>query len=197
MNRPLDLAAVAVHAKGWRSMTLPDASPAVELHRLFLDAATRTTVSLVRFPPGWQRAVTGHYDVGEEFVLLSGDLTVSGVAYAAGDWAWLPPSSVRSASASRTGALALALFTGVPSWSPHAPPSGSGVKSLRGKVTAPALLRPDENQGWTDVVKPAPARAGDVSLDVLWPASAMWATAAPGESLPPLPGLAVVRHWPL
>lgn len=191
----IDLHALAASGQKWRPTTLPGSSPEVALHRLHLDVATRATVSLVRFPPGWQRPVTGHYDVGEEFVLLAGDLALSGTAYGAGDWAWLPPGIERSASESVSGALALALFTGVPSWS-VGPAGHDAAAGLTQHVGPPRVLRPDEGEGWTEVVAVAPARAGDVTLDVLWPKLATWTLAAPGESLPAHPGPAVVRHWP-
>lgn len=195
MKAALDLAALLSAEDGWRAVTLPGSSPEVALHRLHLDAATRATVSLVRFPPGWRRPATGRYDVGEEFVLLAGDLTVSGVSYGAGDWAWLPPNHVRAASGSKTGALAVAFFTGVPRWW-AGQPGDEAPSGLTAQSSAPGLLRPDEGHGWTEVAGTAPPRAGEVALDVLWPTIMHWAFAAPGEELPAHPGHAVVRHWP-
>lgn len=91
---------------------MPGSTAPVRLARL------SRTVSLVRFPPGWTRPERGHYLAGEEFVVLEGELRVSGVTYPAGSSGSLPAGAPRWDSASPTGALALAVFDGPPTWVP-------------------------------------------------------------------------------
>ncbi|MEV3982944.1 hypothetical protein ACIBK9_08580 [Nonomuraea sp. NPDC050227] len=72
--------------------------------------------SLVRFPPRWSRPGRGHYLAGEEFVLLEGELRVSGVAYLPGEHAWLPAGALRHSGAAPAGALVCTFFDGEPTW---------------------------------------------------------------------------------
>ncbi|MBX6750934.1 MAG: hypothetical protein IRY85_14890 [Micromonosporaceae bacterium] len=113
----------------WLDITIPAATPAVRLHRLHVDGETGASVSLVRFPAGWSRPGIGFYAAAEEFVVLEGDIRV-GQLYRAGDYAYLPPRTIRSASASESGALVLAWFSAAPAWSegePETPPPGEPV----------------------------------------------------------------------
>ncbi|MBA2890359.1 hypothetical protein [Nonomuraea soli] len=98
---------------------------AVAADRPFLIPGSTTPVGLaelgggamlVRFPPGWSRPEKGHYLAGEEFVLLDGELHVSGRRYRPGDYAWLPARTPRAASATPDGALAVAWFDAPPRW---------------------------------------------------------------------------------
>ena len=79
-----------------------------------LDGST----SLVRFPPGWSRPGRGHYLAGEEFVLLAGELRLSGVAYLPGHHGWLPAGALRHSGAAPAGALACVFFDGQATWVP-------------------------------------------------------------------------------
>ncbi|MGW4802319.1 hypothetical protein ACWEPC_58900, partial [Nonomuraea sp. NPDC004297] len=72
--------------------------------------------TLVRFPPGWTRHERGHYLAGEEFVLLAGELRVSGVTYLPGQHGWLPAGTLRHSCAAPGGALAFTSFDGQPTW---------------------------------------------------------------------------------
>jgi hypothetical protein len=97
----------------WRSVTIEASSPAVRVAR-------RPTIDgiglLVRFPLGWERPSHGSYDVAEEVVFLAGTFEMSGVRFAAGDHAYLPPGYLRTGSSSSTGALAWAWFSGANHW---------------------------------------------------------------------------------
>lgn len=98
----------------WIEVTIPASEPPVRLTRLHV-GVDKGTVSLVRFPPGWSRPETGHYTAAEEFVVLGGSIFV-GDRLDAGDYAYLPPRTVRAESSSSTGALVLAWFSSVPEW---------------------------------------------------------------------------------
>ncbi|MFI6481793.1 hypothetical protein ACIBH1_27950 [Nonomuraea sp. NPDC050663] len=84
---------------------------------------------LVRFPPGWSRPERGHYLAGEEFVLLDGELRVSGRRYRPGDYAWLPARTPRFSSATPDGALAVAWFDAPARWA-----AGEGEPPAEGSL---------------------------------------------------------------
>jgi quercetin dioxygenase-like cupin family protein len=128
----------------WLDIPIPGSSPAVRLHRLHVDPETGASVSLVRFPAGWSRPVIGFYAAAEEFVVLEGEIRV-GRSYRAGDYAYLPPRTIRAASASESGALALAWFSAPPAWTegePPTPPPGEPVV-VSGADRAAAPVRQD------------------------------------------------------
>lgn len=99
----------------WRDVPIPGSAPEVSMARLGA-AADGAFSALVRFPPGWGRPGAGVYDVAEELLFLEGRFRISGDTYGPGDYGWLPAGYVRMASASATGALALAWFAGPPVW---------------------------------------------------------------------------------
>lgn len=113
----------------WLDVPIPASHPAVRLHRLHVDEETGASLSLVRFPAGWSRPGTGFYSAAEEFVVLEGEIRV-GHTYRAGDYAYLPPRTIRSASACGSGALVLAWFSAAPAWNegePQTPPPSEAV----------------------------------------------------------------------
>jgi hypothetical protein len=124
----------------WLDVPIPGSTPAVRLHRLHVDPETGASLSLVRFPAGWSRPGTGFYAAAEEFVVLEGEIWV-GRAFRAGDYAYLPPRTIRSASACEAGALVLAWFSGAPTWAegePPTPPPGEPVVVTAGAPGGPA-----------------------------------------------------------
>ncbi|MEV4174608.1 hypothetical protein [Nonomuraea sp. NPDC049709] len=74
------------------------------------------SATLVRFPVGWARPEHGHYLAGEEFVLLAGELHVSGITYLPGQHGWLPAGALRHSGAAPRGALAFMAFSGPATW---------------------------------------------------------------------------------
>jgi hypothetical protein len=100
----------------WRDFTIPGSSPAVSLARLHAEPAGGFTV-VVRFPPGWSRPGTGHYDAVEEVLFLDGGFEMSGARYGVDDYGWFPEDYSRVDSRSPDGALALAWFSAPYTWS--------------------------------------------------------------------------------
>lgn len=99
----------------WAPTPIPAGTPDVQIARLFVaNPTTKASTSLVRFPAGWTRGVDVFYAVDEEIVVLEGELIVSGVSYAAGQYGFIPAGSLRRSSATPTGCLALAHFGGIP-----------------------------------------------------------------------------------
>ena len=106
---------VAFDTLEWHSAPMPGSNGAVELARLpqLDDQAFR---AFVRFPAGWARPGAGHYAVPEEFLLLDGDLSLNGITWNTGGYAWIPARRVRGGSSSVGGCLAFAWFGGLPRW---------------------------------------------------------------------------------
>jgi hypothetical protein len=181
----------------WRAVPIPAASPLVRLARLHVDAASRATVSVVEFPPGWSRAQLGHYGCAEEFVVLDGSLVVSGVRYAAGDYAYLPPRVPRSASRSETGCLTVAWFSGPIHWyAGRGPSSTEPPRALRLPVADAS--RPEDHTGGTAYgASAAPADPAPTTTDLLWPGAARWCLVPAGATPPPvdLAGPVLIRRW--
>ncbi|MGI5489919.1 hypothetical protein [Microtetraspora malaysiensis] len=99
----------------WRGFTIPESAPDVSLAALHTGPAGSFLV-LVRFPPGWARPGRGHYACDEEFVVLQGEIEVSGTVFRAGARGWFPAGRERSDCRSSGGALALAWFSGPAVW---------------------------------------------------------------------------------
>ena len=122
--------ALAFAGLEWQSAPMPGSSGAVALARLpdIGDGAFR---AFVRFPAGWLRPGAGHYAVAEEFLILSGDLTLDGHTWKAGGYAWIAARRMRTDSRSADGCLAFAWFGGPPRWvagEPAAPASDTDVR---------------------------------------------------------------------
>ena len=94
----------------WRETEFQGGSAAARTALLRRDG--ERIVVAVEFPPGWERPQDVHYLGAEEFVVLRGDLTVSGVRYEAGDYGYVPPRATRAGTHTKTGCLAIAFFDG-------------------------------------------------------------------------------------
>lgn len=183
--RRLDLRALADgDGPGWTTTTLPGSSAPVRLLRLHHDRATKANVSLVAFPPAWSRAAAGAYTAGEEFLVLRGGLAVSGQRYDAGVRAWLPAGAFRFDSAAPSGALAVAWFSGPPTWVPHRGPGPARTAAL--PPVTPPTKPPTEPE-------PVDARR---DRELLWPESWQWAWVPAGHPAPRVAEPAFVRFWP-
>lgn len=163
-------------ASSGRPVPMPDASSDVRSVLLHRDPVTRARTLAVEFPSGFTRPVAGRYQVGEEVVVLAGELRLTRLPLAAGDWAWLPAGLLREDFSSPGGCLVLAWFSGPADWQ-RAPrehrqgppartePLGTRPRPLRGgaagdgpgrsalvaagaEVTGPAELLSLADSGW-------------------------------------------------
>lgn len=191
--RSVDLLHVLRSPSAWVEQHIPDGSAPVRLHRLHLDRTSKASISLVEFPAGWSRAVSGSYAVAEEFVLLAGALEMNGQRHEPGDWAFVPAGARRADTRAGAGALALAWFGGVPTWQPGEYDEG------RLTMVAPAdvvgvLMTPSGAHGGTEVVAGRlgrSARARD-TLDIR---SWTWSWLPAGATRPRRVDRLVVRSW--
>ena len=98
--------------------TIPDGIPPVRLTRLKIDSTTGASTSLVVFPPGWRRDVTGSYAASEDFLVIAGSLNVSGIRLGAGDLGGIPAGALRWSSFTEEPTRTLAWFSGAGNWAP-------------------------------------------------------------------------------
>lgn len=186
MTRVVDLDGPGL---AWREVVMPAGTGPVEVVRLH--TAGDASVSLVRFPAGWRRPQTGHYPCAEEFVVLDGLITVSGIGFPAGTYAYLPPGTTRSDSAAGPdGCLAVAWFSGPPAWQPG-PVDGASPVPVHGPVAA--ALREEDGvvvAGGFSSSADVPACPG--SVEVLSLPGRTWAL---GSAVPDLPGPVLARFW--
>lgn len=188
------LQSLDVPDSSWLDLTIPGSTPEVRLARLHADPVTRASVSLVRFPPGWSRPGAGYYTAAEEFVVLEGAIEVVG-SHGVGEYVYLPPRTVRTATVSPGGALVLAWFSGIPTWvtgEPEVAPAGPPVvRTPHGVLRADAAEVPGEYA----VLPGAHAAALSVDADVFDPVARRWGWLPAGTVPPAVDGPLHVRSW--
>lgn len=177
----------------WLDVTIPGSDRPVDLHRLHADPLGQASVSLVRFPPGWSRPEPGHYAAAEEFVVLEGSITVGG-HYVAGDYAYIPPRTLRADSRSDEGALVLAWFSAFPAWTlgeaEVAPPGPQVAGRPSGTMRSAAAEVP----GGYAVLDAVPAPR-DVDADLYCAATATWEWLPAGAIAEMASSRVQVRTW--
>ncbi len=178
----------------WVEMTIPGSDRPVRLARLYLDTETKATVSLVEFPQGWQRPESGSYAVAEEFVVLRGAITISGVAHKKDDYVLLPAHTARTTSATPDGCLALAAFSGPPRWVPGAPTAIPVSETVHCPADQAVRGSGTDFQGSLKSVEAAPS-VSETTMDLLDLRTGAWTLVLPGGSAPELGNRTLVRWW--
>jgi hypothetical protein len=179
----------------WAEVTIPGSDRPVRLRRLHVDPLTKASLSVVCFPPGWRRQQTGYYDCAEEFTVLRGNLTVSGVTHRAGDHAYLPPRAIRVDSATDDGCLALAYFSAPPHWTGGQPATPADHPPRHGPPDG-VLRRPRPGvQGGCEVLTEVPVLPATEECDVLSLPTADWAWVPAGEEFPDVEPPLLLRTW--
>ena len=168
-----------------RSVPMPDANVEIRSVLLQRNPDTRARTMIAQFPPGFARPVAGHYDAGEELLLLSGTLSLAGLELREGDWAWIPPGVLRADFSTATGAVVLAWFSAGNDWIRGGDHIGSSRRESVGwdSYAAPRPLRsgrPTEGPGRSAVVGSGAVVAGPAELVDLPPLS--WCALDAGES---------------
>ncbi|WP_185995304.1 hypothetical protein [Nocardioides campestrisoli] len=154
-------------------------------------AGTRTV--LVEFPDGWSREATGHQPAGEEMVVLSGALTISGLTCGVGQSLVVEPHATRSATSTTDGTRAVVWFSG---------PGGGWADGEAEQAGAAEVLAADETldrgprAGLVGTLRGLASAAGlvfDTDVDVLWPQARRWADVPAGTPVPDVAGPAIVH----
>ncbi|KHL15780.1 hypothetical protein CLV56_0586 [Mumia flava] len=179
----------------WIGFAPAGADQKAELVMLYQSAdATRRAV-LVRFPAGWERTITGHQPAGEEMVVLSGALAMSGRTCTPGTMLVVTPRATRSATATPEETRAVVWFSGAAGgWSPTESDE-PGEVSLR--PLEPGVVRPATPglSGSVEVVDGSTLTTFEVEVDLISPGEGRWFHLAAGERAPGLAGDVVVRRW--
>jgi hypothetical protein len=171
----------------WLRHAISGSDQPAEMVMLHANNERQTRTVMVRFPDGWRRDAVGHQPAGEDMVILSGALSISGATAAAGDVLAIQPRATRSATTAADGTCALVWFDG---------PGGGwadGPADDAGSLTA-TPLSPDLT-GSITVHDDHGGTTYEHDVDVLWPEARQWAHDLAGEPVPALDGRAVVRHW--
>lgn len=179
--------------KNWQELTLPGSETPVRMRRLHVDPETKASVSVVRFPAGWHRPVTGHYTAAEELVVLEGAIEVV-AEHRAGEYVYLPPRTVRTDTRCARGALVIAYFSGVPQWiegRPDVPPPAAPVHGRPAGVMRDGAA---EARGSFRAVEQLPAEPLPADSDILHLADLTWEW-VPAGTVPKGRGPALVRSW--
>lgn len=190
----------------WREFDIPGSTIPVSLVRLAVDRESLVSQSLVRFPPGWARHESGWYSVDEEFLVLEGELHMSGTTYRPGDYALVPAGYLRFASTTPDGCLVLAWFSGNARWS-EATRHGSDFVAGRlvqatwaalpdqpGPVGTGRQLR-QEGRLSTWIITGEVAAGPPAALDLFSIPDHTWVQTLPGESIPALAAPIFARVW--
>ena len=123
------------------NVPIPGSSMNVDMHRL--DSLESGAASLlVRFPAGWRRDEVGHYQCDEEFIVVKGQLNLSGHVYTPGEYGFVPALGQRFASSVESETWAVAWFNSRPKWIlDEAADPDAHAKTLRHSAKAPRILR--------------------------------------------------------
>jgi hypothetical protein len=182
----------------WRELTIPDGGPPVLVHRLFVEPATKSTTTLVRFPAGWRRPVSGHYVVEEEALFLEGSFRMTGLEYPGVTYAFFPAGYLRENSVSTHGALAIASFGGRADWVRGSATTYSTAtvrvanwrklpvsRSLAGR-SGRLLRKHATGSTWIFEDAPSGIAPDDAVLELFSLADHSWMRVAPEEPIPAL-----------
>lgn len=156
------------------------------------DGSTRSV--FVRFPDGWRRDAVGSQPAGEEMLIMSGALTLSGHTAGVGEYLVVEPRATRSATSVADGSSAVVFFSGPGGGWVDGEADDAGSVSLL--PVAEGELRPAQDGlvGATTVEADVAGRVFSTDADIVWPDSRRFAHVPAGSAVPDVAGRAVVRH---
>ena len=189
---PVDLDAADLD---WREHIISGSDKPARMVMLNANSETNTRTVLVEFPPGWKRDAVGHQPAGEEMVILSGALSISGKTAPAGSYMLVEPRATRSATSVEDGTRALVWFSGPGGGWADGRDVEAGAISVApvdlGLFRAPTKRMP----GSISVHHDLAAQVYPNDVDVLWTEQRRWAHVPYGQVVPALSGKVVLRHW--
>ncbi len=157
---------------------------------------------LLAFPPGWQRERSGHYLDAEEFIVLGGAMAMNEEVHRPGTWVLVPGRTLREATRTPEGALAVVWFDDGMRWSTD--PRAAGDRSSHVDLTRAArasgrtpfgpgrALRRRRSWFVNELRLDHPEVVRQVLATDAEGAPTLW-TAQAGEALPPIAGPCFVR----
>jgi hypothetical protein len=179
----------------WGSHNIAGSEHPADIVMLGVNAEAGTRTCVVRFPAGWARPGTGNQPAGEEMVLLTGSLTISGLDVAVGQALVVEPFATRSATLSGEDTTAVVWFSGPGGgWSDGEAQTPGSAQVL----AADAGLHRGHVDGLVGELVGRASVAGEtfaVDIEVLWPAARTWAYVPAGVPVPEVDGLAFVHTF--
>ena len=177
----------------WIEHAIAGSDLPAKLSMLHADDATGTRTVFVKFPDGWRRDVVGHQPAGEEMLILTGSLHLSGHTADAGGYLVVAPRATRAATSVADGTSAVVFFSGAGGgWADGAAENAGTITLLQvvagqGRGEHPGLV------GSTLFTEDAAGTTYDVDADVCWPTARAFAHVPAGTPVPEGTGVAVVR----
>ena len=177
----------------WIEHAIAGSDKPARLSMLHADEARGTRTVLVKFPDGWRRDAVGHQPAGEEMLILSGALTLSGLTAGVGQYLVVEPRATRSATSVADGSSAVVFFSGPGGGWADGEADDAGTVSLvrvaAGEIrdARPGLV------GSTTVDADIAGRVFDTDTDICWPAARRFAHVPAGTPAPDVAGQAVIR----
>jgi len=179
----------------WREHHISGSEKPARMVLLHADAERQTRTVMVEFPPGWKRDAVGHQPAGEEMVILSGALSISGTTAGVGDFLVVEPRATRSATSVLDGTRALVWFSGPGGGWTDGPSETAGTLGAAPLAVGVQRGPADELVGTVTVHEELTEQSFDTDVDLLWPGSRTWAHVPAGETAPTVSGRVVVRRW--
>ncbi|WP_162799264.1 hypothetical protein [Nocardioides sp. 616] len=179
----------------WGQHAIAGADQPAGIVMLGADPAAGTRTVMVQFPDGWSREGTGHQPAGEEMVLLSGSLKISGLTCEVGQVLVVEPHATRSATSTTEGTRALVWFSGAGGGWADGEASEAGAIEV---VQADETLHRGPRDGLVGTLRAIASAAGEVftgDVDVLWPQARRWAHVPAGSPVPDVAGPALVHNY--
>ncbi|WP_372734686.1 hypothetical protein [Nocardioides sp.] len=177
----------------WIEHAIAGSDLPARLSMLHADEASGTRTVFVKFPDGWRRDVVGHQPAGEEMLILTGSLTLSGHTTEVGEYLVVEPKATRAATSVTDGTSAVVFFSGAGGgWADGEADDAGAITLLevvagKGRDEVPGLV------GSTLFVEDAAGTSYDVDADVCWPNGRTFAHVPAGTPVPEGTGVAVVR----
>jgi hypothetical protein len=179
----------------WAEHNIAGSDQPAKLVMLHADAERQTRTVLVQFPPGWKRDAVGHQPAGEEMVILTGALSISGVTAGLGDYLVVEPRATRSATSVADDTRALVWFSGPGGGWTDGSAADAGTAAVAPLAAGEQRGAHAELVGTVTVHDELAEQAFDADADVLWTETHEWAHVPAGTTVPARPGQAVVHHW--
>ena len=179
----------------WMEHTIAGAEQPARMVMLHASAERNTRTVLVEFPLGWRRDAVGNQPAGEEMIVLSGSLSMSGEKVPAGTYLMVEPLATRSATFVDGPTRAVVWFSGPGGgWVDGEAENAGSIRTA--PVTTDLSREPSERlSGSLTVHEDLSEQTFPTDVDVLWTDRGRWAHIPAGDVVPALTGIAVVRHW--
>lgn len=179
----------------WNEHAIAGAEVPARITLLSADAERGTRTVMVQFPDGWRRDAVGNQPAGEEMVLLSGELEVSGHVATPGTLLVVEPHATRAATRTGNDTRAVVWFSGAGGGWADGAHANPGNASLIATTPGAARGSVDGLVGTVEVLEQAAGATFDTDVQVLWPTTRQFVHVPAGQPVPDVAGQAVVHTF--